>query len=107
MDEVSGTLMGRVITGRGNTLGQFSSFLAQDLPLSVNGLHCVSRRGYADTSGQRRISCDNGARRGRCETGDTWCHCNVDDGPSEEAVPGDRLIAHKALAQCVPLSLPG
>ena len=100
MDEVSGTLMGRVITGpEGNVLlGQFSSFLAQDLPLSENGLYTVFREGDTLThpvSGEYLATMAHVVGVAKLETPGAIAALTMVRS-TEEAVPGDRLIAHKA-----------
>lgn len=100
MDEVDAAMMGRVITGPdGNVLlGQFSPFLAQNLPLSETGLYTVFRRGdtlthpitreylatMAHVVGVARLD-ESGAIAALTMIKST-----------EEAMPGDHLIAYKA-----------
>ena len=103
MDEVSGTLMGRVITGpEGNVLlGQFSPFLAQDLPLSENGLYTVFREGDTLThpvSGEYLATMAHVVGVAKLETPGAIAALTMIRS-TEEAVPGDHLIAHKAPAR--------
>ena len=100
MDEVSGTLTGRVITGpEGNVLlGQFSPFLAQDLPVSKSGLYTVFREGDTLThpvSGEYLATMAHVVGVARLDTHGEIAALTMIRS-AEEAVPGDRLIAYKA-----------
>ena len=100
MDEVIGTRMGRVITGPESNvlLGQFSPFLAQDLPLSENGLYTVFREGDTLThpvSGEYLATMARVVGVAKLETPGAIAALTMIRS-AEEAVPGDHLIAHKA-----------
>jgi len=100
MDEVSGMLTGRVITGpEGNVLlGQFSPFLAQDLPVSKSGLYTVFREGDTLThpvSGEYLATMAHVVGVARLDSPGEIAALTMIRS-AEEAVPGDHLIAYKA-----------
>ena len=97
MDEVSGMLTGRVITGpEGNVLlGQFSPFLAQDLPVSKSGLYTVFREGDTlrhPVSGEYLATMAHVVGVARLDSPGEIAALTMIRS-AEEAVPGDHLIA--------------
>ena len=100
MDEVDAASLGRVITGPdGNVLlGQFSPFLAQNLPLSETGLYTVFRRGDTLThpvSGEYLATMAHVVGVARLDQTGTVAALTMIRS-AEEAIPGDHLIAYEA-----------
>jgi len=100
MDEVDASMLGRVITGPdGNVLlGQFSPFLAQDLPVSKSGLYTVFREGDTlrhPVSGEYLATMAHVVGVARLDSPGEIAALTMIRS-AEEAVPGDHLIAYKA-----------
>ncbi|HCK76949.1 MAG TPA: hypothetical protein DHW07_07365 [Gammaproteobacteria bacterium] len=99
MDEMDAETLGRVITGpEGNVLlGQFSRFLAQNLPPSGSGLYTVFRRGDVlvhPVSGEHLATTAHVVGVAQLDApGEVATLTMVSS--TEEAIPGDYLVSHK------------
>ena len=100
MDEMETEALGRVISGpEGNVLlGQFSRLLAQNLPPSSSGLYTVFRQGDAlvhPVSGEHLATTARVVGVAQLDMPGTVATLTMVSS-TEEAIPGDHLVAHEA-----------